>query len=401
MSTDGGQASVRLTPTWLLILISLPQSFGLNVMLPVLPLLMLDFGIGTAGAQMAISAFLYGSAAGQLLLGPVSDAVGRRPVLLGGLVLFGATTLVCALTDVPQVFMLARFVQGLGAVAGSAMARAMLRDGAGGAQAAAILSRVIVGMSFGPFLAPVLGGLVAAVWDWRVIFLAMGALNLAVLLVAWRACTETHRAETGGNGPVARLAANAMRLFALRSYRRAVLAQASAGAMYFIVVFGIGAIGAREFGLSSVEMGAYFLLNAAGTLTGASANGVLVVRFGVRRMGFAGLALCVAGAAATLAVGSAGPAAPWMVFAPLFVAQVGICVFLSNTIATSQEVSPDIAGAAAGIAGATQMAAGATAMVLSGLAFDLAGVTAPIVWVTVALVVLAAIGAGLTQHKAT
>jgi DHA1 family bicyclomycin/chloramphenicol resistance-like MFS transporter len=399
MTADAGRASVRRTPTWLLILISLPQSFGLNVMLPVLPLLMLDFGIGTAGAQMAISAFLYGSAVGQLLLGPVSDAVGRRPVLLGGLVLFGATTLVCALTDVAQVFMLGRFAQGLGAVAGSAMARAMLRDGAAGAQAAAILSRVIVGMSFGPFLAPVLGGLVAGAWGWRVIFLAMGALNLAVLLVAWRACTETHRAETGGASPVARLAANARRLFALRSYRRAVLAQACAGAMYFVVVFGIGAIGAQVFGLSVSQMGVYFLLNAAGTLTGASVNGALVVRFGMRRMGAAGLGLCVTGALGAMAVGMAGPAAPWMLFAPLFVAQVGICVFLSNAIANSQEVSPDIAGAAAGIAGATQMAAGATAMFLFGLVFDLAGVTAPVVWITAALVALAALGAGLQPGK--
>ncbi|MBL8671958.1 MAG: MFS transporter, partial [Alphaproteobacteria bacterium] len=173
----------RRPPLWLLIAITAIAPFALNVFVPSMPGLAAQFGAGPDEAQLTLTFFLVGVAVGQLACGPVSDRLGRRPVLLAGLALFTAATLLCLLAPTLPLLIAGRLLQALGACAGLVLGRAIVRDTVDPAHVAGALGILNGVMAAAPAIAPAIGGFLDTWQGWRASFLvllALGAILLAL-----------------------------------------------------------------------------------------------------------------------------------------------------------------------------------------------------------------------------
>jgi DHA1 family bicyclomycin/chloramphenicol resistance-like MFS transporter len=155
-----------LAMTVVLALLTALGPLSTDMYLPSLPAIRADLGATTGGTQLTLSVFLLGFAVGQFAYGPVSDRIGRRPVLLFGLALFTLASLACTVAPSIETLVAARFVQAVGASGPIVLGRAMVRDLYGGARAGRELSRMGTIMGVVPAAAPTLGGLLEEAFGW-------------------------------------------------------------------------------------------------------------------------------------------------------------------------------------------------------------------------------------------
>lgn len=179
-------------PMWLLIMISAVGPFSLNAFIPSLPRLAETFATDYGTAQLALTLFLVGIGVGQLIYGPLSDRYGRRPVLLAGLGLGFAGSIVCLLAPTIEVLLFGRVAQALGSCAGLVLARAMVRDLYSRDQSASTLGYVTMGMAMMPMVAPGIGGLLDQSYGWRASFWAMIAFGGFAFFAARARAYETN-----------------------------------------------------------------------------------------------------------------------------------------------------------------------------------------------------------------
>lgn len=202
--------STGLSPGMLVVLGAL-SAFGplsTDMYLPGLPAMARDLGVSPSTAQLTLSGCLIGLAIGQLIAGPLSDALGRRKPLLLGLVAYVAASTLCAVSPGIAVLLAARFVQGLAGAAGIAIARAIVRDRFEGVAAARAYAMLMVVTGLGPIVAPIAGGLLLHVTDWRGIFVALAAIGALILVGAAVLIPETlsPQARHSGGLPTTRAA---------------------------------------------------------------------------------------------------------------------------------------------------------------------------------------------------
>lgn len=169
--------------------------FAIDMYLPAMPTIAADLGTTTAATQMTLMVFFLAFGLCQLIYGPVSDMTGRRPPLLFGLVLFGFASLACA--DAPSIewLILARFLQGVGASAVMVIPRAIIRDRYRGIEATRMMALVMLVISIGPMLAPLIGSLLIMAFGWRAVFLGILAAGLISLYLVIFVLKETHPVE--------------------------------------------------------------------------------------------------------------------------------------------------------------------------------------------------------------
>jgi DHA1 family bicyclomycin/chloramphenicol resistance-like MFS transporter len=173
-------------------------ALSIDMSLPAMPQMQRAFQAGTASVQLTLSLFLLGFAIGQLVCGPLSDRVGRRPVLLGGMALFTLAGLLCAVSTSLPMLVAFRCLQGMGASVGPVVARAMVRDCFDSRRGAAVLSQITQVMIIAPLVAPTLGGYLLVLLGWPAIFLALGGSGALLGLVSWRSLPETIGKGTPG-----------------------------------------------------------------------------------------------------------------------------------------------------------------------------------------------------------
>src|SRR5690349_20221872 len=178
--------TVRVPPGRVLALggLSALGPLSLDLYLPALPTLTADLGAGEAAGQLSLSLCMVGLAVGQLLVGPLTDRVGRRVPLLVGLAVFALSAGLCALTPSIGVLLALRLVAGLAGVAGIVIARAMVRDLYAGTQMARVIALITLVLGVAPIGAPLLGGLLLTVTSWRGVFVALAVLGHLVLVGA-------------------------------------------------------------------------------------------------------------------------------------------------------------------------------------------------------------------------
>jgi MFS transporter, DHA1 family, multidrug resistance protein len=355
--------------TQLVLLLGALSAFGpisMDTYLPGLPELADDLGASAAATQLTLTTCLIGLAVGQVIAGPVSDKLGRRRPLLGGLLLFTVASLLCAVAPDVWTLAAARLVQGAAGAAGIVIGRAVVRDLHEGSEMARFLALVLVVNGVAPIAAPIAGGQLLHVTDWRGIFVVLAGIG-AVLLV-WTAIVlrESLRPELRHGGGLAATLRVFARLLSDRRFLGYVLACGFAFAAMFAYIAGSPFVLQDLYGISEQSFSLVFGVNAAGIMSLSFLSGRIVERVGPATVFVGGLALQGVGAAALVAV-VAADAPLGLVLLCLFcvVASIGLVFPSATTLALADH--PDAAGSASGLLGVCQYLFGALAAPLVGL----------------------------------
>jgi DHA1 family bicyclomycin/chloramphenicol resistance-like MFS transporter len=349
------------------LLIALP-ALGTDLFVPALPALTEALGAEVGAAQLTMTLYFIGLAAGQLLWGPLSDRYGRKPVLVSGLAVMLAASGAALLAESLAAVIAARLAQGLGMSSGALIGRTIVRDLHSHEQAARMLASMTIVFSVVPMAAPVAGALLAGSAGWPSVFAAMAAVAFALLL-SLALLRETAPAERRSVRP----AALARTFAAILGDRRFL----SPFALVFCAHMGILAWVSnsaftlvRGLGVTTVAYGLMFALVMLGQISGAWASSRLVLRLGIPRLLRLGaLLMLVSGlAAAALAWGGAGH---WLaVVLPFMVLLFGTALIVPNATAAALTPFPASAGAASSVIGALGFTVGAVISTLLGAAFD-------------------------------
>lgn len=168
---------------WFIIVLIATTEMATDIFVPSLPQISLFFGVSEAMVQLTISLNLVGIAISGLIYGPMSDVYGRRPVILFGLTLFGVASFLCCFTTNIYTLILIRFLQGVGAGVSLVVGLASICDAYSSAHCAKILSRLGMVVALSPGLAPILGGIIAASYDWHMVFWVVTATAFIILVI--------------------------------------------------------------------------------------------------------------------------------------------------------------------------------------------------------------------------
>ena len=334
--------------------------------LPALPAIARALHTDSAGVQLTLSVYLLGFGAGQLLVGPLSDRFGRRPVMLWGMLVFLLSTFVCVFAESLAVLVGARLLQALGACAGPVLGRAVVRDLYGPAESARMLSHVSTATALAPLLAPLLGGWLTAAWGWRATFVALTAYAVMLMLAVWLLLQETNRHPDPHAMRPARMWANYRTLLADPVYRSALLIGCGAFAALFAFISGSPFVFIEHFGMSPQQMGLAFGLNVTGFMLGSTLSARLSRRIGPARLIRHGVWLGAACGVLLATLALLGPHHPAAVMVPMWGVAAAIGLILPNATALGLAGYPKMAGAAASLMGFVQMGLGAGAGMLVG-----------------------------------
>lgn len=316
---------------------------------------------------LALSLFVAAFGLGQLLLGPLSDRLGRRPVLLAGLSLYLLATLGMLLAPDIQVLIGMRVLQGLGACAALVLARAIVRD-VWQEQAGPTLALTVLGMFAAIVLSPVIGGLLTQYGGWRAPLLAtlgLGGLALLSTLFSYR---ETHLQPDPQAGRLRGLLASYLQV--LPSCRALALTIACTYGAMFVVVAGSSSVYIGLLGLSAAQYGLTFALIVSGLLGGALFTLRNVQRLGPLRVVGIGVGLVLVGALLTLLIYLAFGLSLLGLSLPQVLVTLGGGMLLPAAVAGAVIPNPQRAGLAAGLMGFSQMAGATLAGLLLGALQD-------------------------------
>lgn len=319
-----------------------------------------------SAVQLSLTAFLVGLAAGQLLLGPVSDNLGRRRVLLAGSTLFVVFSLVCAAAPTVELLNAARLLEGITGAAGMVVARAVITDWFDGTDAARQFSLLAAITSVAPVLAPTLGGAVLSVASWRVVFAVLAGFGILLLLGVLGWVPESlppHRRRSGGVSATFKAMGGLLGRRPLVGY---VLTLSLVSAALFAYISGSPFVFQGIYGLSATSYSLVFGVNALGIMASGIAFGRLAKRVRINTLLVFGVALTVAAATALvalLATTGGSFAATWVC---LFLLVLGVGHTFPATMTIAQAVGKDVPGTTSALLGGGQFILGALAAPLVG-----------------------------------
>lgn len=343
---------------------------SIDMYLPSLPALAAAFGTSAAAAQSTLTSFMCGFSVGMLLYGPLSDAYGRRPVLLGGIALYTVASIVCAAALSIDALIFVRFLQALGAGAASVLARAIARDAHEATDAARVLSMLSIVTSIGPLLAPLIGGQLLLLGGWRVVFMALTLFGAVCAVTAFLRVPETWPREKRASSALGASFAAYGRLLSDPVTWGHMLCGGMAFASMFAYITATPFVYIDYFHVKPQHYGLLFGLNIVGIISGNVLNTRLVGRMGSLRMISGASFVSVVAALSVALVCLTGWGGLWSIVVCLFFV-VGVVGLLSANCTTDlMHRYPHNAGAAAALFGAVQLALGAAASLAVGLFHD-------------------------------
>jgi DHA1 family bicyclomycin/chloramphenicol resistance-like MFS transporter len=342
----------------LLIAVSAVSPLGINMYLPSMPGMARALGVDFTTIQLTLSLYLGAMAVGQLVIGPLSDRPGRRPVLLTGLLVFVVGSVICLSAQSIGVLIFGRIVQAIGGCAGITLSRAIVRDLYGRNQVASMIAYVTMGMAVAPMIAPTIGGVLETFFGWRASFaFLIGFGGLALVFAYWR-LRETNHSRASGES-ARELLRGYGSLFRSRQFWGYTLVTSFVSAMFFAFLAGAPYVMIELLGRSPAEYGFYFAMVPTGYILGNFATGRIAGRMGPNRMILAGTFLSLVSIAAMAALIASGFLSPVALFGPMLFIGVANGLVLPSGIAGAVSVRSDLAGAAAGLSGSFQIGFGA------------------------------------------
>lgn len=339
--------------------------FSMSVHIPALPGMADDLGASQAAVQLTLTACVIGLAFGQLLAGPVTDALGRRLPLAAALAVYTAASLACAFAPTIPVLVGLRVLQGLSAAFGMVIARAVLRDVATGPTLVRHLARMAIVTGLAPIIAPNLGGLLLRVTDWRGIFAVLALIGVILALGTAVLLRETLPGPRRRRPGARSVATGYGRLAADPLFLAPALVGGLAYAAMFSYVSSSSFVFTGAYGMSITVFSVMFGLNGAGFVFGAQICAAFSARWGVRRVMRAALASALLGALALVGLASAGTVIGVVIALSWVVTSIGGAMTLAAGAA--MDAHHGRAGAASGMFGFTQFAIGGSVGTFSGV----------------------------------
>jgi DHA1 family bicyclomycin/chloramphenicol resistance-like MFS transporter len=338
----------------------------IDTYLPAMPTIADELGATESQVQGTLTGILLGMGLGQLLVGPLADAVGRRAPLIAGLGLHVVASLFCAWAPTVELLTAGRVLQGLGNAAVSVVAMATVRDLFTGSAAATLLSRLMLVMGIAPIIAPTIGGFVLGHTSWRGVFVLVSIAGAALAVVAMLALRETlppERRRRLRPGAVLRTYGSLLRD---RTFVGLVLISGLMFATLFSYIGGSSFVLQEIYGLSVAQFGLAFGLNSLGFLTGSQLNPFLLRRLTPRDVVRAGVAIGSVSSVVLLAAAVTGLGGLPLVLGALWFLLFSCGLTLPNTPALALTRHGEAAGTAAALLGASQFVIGGAAAPLIG-----------------------------------
>lgn len=368
-----------------LVLMTGMAAMTMNMFLPSLPAMTAYFDTDYGIMQLSVALFLAVNAALQLIVGPLSDRFGRRPVLLAGFVLFLVATVGCIYAPTVEVFLLFRMGQAASVVA-MVLSRVVVRDMVPQDQAASMIGYVTMGMAVVPMVSPALGGWLDEQFGWQATFwflLATGALT------TWLIWSDL--GETSPSRPTSFMAQvrDYPKLLTSQRFWGYCLAAAFASGAFFAYLGGAPFIGTQVFDLQPSALGFFFGAPALGYMVGNFISGRYSMRFGINRMILCGGLISTLGVSLSLLVSIAGLGNVMTFFGFMTFVGLGNGLVMPNASSGMLSVRPQLAGTASGLGGAIMIGGGAVLSALAGVLLVPGRGPYPLLWIMLAVSTLA------------
>lgn len=304
--------------------------------------------------NLSIAGYLAISAVLQIIMGPLSDRWGRRPILLAGMVIFAVASVGALLAQNVLVFLGFRMLQSA-VIAGMALSRAVIRDMAPPQEAARMMGYVAMVMALAPMLGPVFGGMIDQAFGWRVTFLVFAVLGVVVFVMAWVDLGETN---TQTSETFLKQFKTYPELFGSGLFWGHVACQSCSVGAFYVFLAGAPLVGEVTFGLTPTQVGIGMGAITGGFVVGNFFTGRYALRFSLGTMMVAGRTITVIGVGAGLLLMSLGFMHPVILFGSVVFIGVGNGLTLPASNSGAMSVRPDLAGSASGLSGAAVVAAG-------------------------------------------
>ncbi|WP_416964676.1 multidrug effflux MFS transporter [Streptomyces sp. Agncl-13] len=365
---------------------------SMDMYLPALPAVTRALHAPAATVQLTLTACLAGMALGQLVVGPMSDRWGRRRPLLTGLAVYVVATALCAIAPNVESLVAFRLVQGLAGAAGIVIARAVVRDLYDGVAMARFFSTLMLVSGVAPVVAPLVGGQILRVTDWRGVFVILTFVGAALAVLVWTRLPETLAPEDRHGGGTAEALRSMRTLLADLPFTGYMLTGGFAFAALFAYISASPFVVQEIYGASPQTFSLLFGINSVGLVAVGQINGKLLVgRVSMDKVLGAGLAVVVLAATALLlmATGTFGDVGLAPVAAGLFVLMSAMGVTLPNAQTLALMRTRHSAGSASALLGTSSFLIGAVASPLVGIAGEHTAVPMAVVQLVAALVAVA------------
>ncbi|MFF3242370.1 multidrug effflux MFS transporter [Streptomyces sp. NPDC002870] len=361
---------------------------SIDMYLPALPAVTESLGSPAATVQLTLTACLAGMALGQLVVGPMSDRWGRRRPLLIGMMVYVAATAICALAPTAELLIGFRLLQGLAGAAGIVIARAVVRDLYDGVEMARFFSTLMLISGVAPIIAPLIGGQVLRITDWRGIFVVLTVVGIVLTLVAAKWLHETLPPEKRHSGGVGEALRTMRGLLSDRVFTGYTLTGGLSFAALFAYISASPFVVQEIYGASPQTFSLLFGVNSVGLIAVGQINGkMLVGRVSLdKALGFGlGVITLAATALLLMTAGVFGKVGLLPVAAGLFVLMSAMGLAMPNTNALALMRTRHAAGSASALIGTSSFLIGAVASPLVGIAGEATAVPMAVVQLTCAL----------------
>ncbi|MGK9063749.1 multidrug effflux MFS transporter [Stutzerimonas chloritidismutans] len=302
--------------------------------------------------EMSLSVFFLGLCVGQLVFGPLIDRYGRKGPLLAGAGLFCLATVLLLLTDSATVFISLRFVQALGACGGMVVGRAVVSDLYQGTAAARTMTLLIMLMTLGPVVSPLVGGVLVTQLGWKAVFVTMLAIGALALVLAFTLLPETLPASKRLKTPLYRVFGDYWTLLSSRQFLVPALVSALVQAAMFSFITASSSVFQGVFGLGEIEYGIAFGFVALGLVVASLVNNRLLVRLAVKTIISVALPLFVAISIVLLLV--SGSREFWVQIIPLWFSIAMVGLLSANGTSIAMEAARGQSGVGSALVGAMQ-----------------------------------------------
>lgn len=333
--------------------------FAVDMYLPAFGAIESEFGVLPIAMQQTLSAYMIAYAFMMLWHGALADALGRRPVVLGGLVIFAVGTLGCAIAGNIESLWLFRVLQGLSAGGGVVVGRAIIRDRYHGAEAQRMMSHVTLVFGIGPAIAPIVGGILLNVMGWRWIFWFLLAYTLVMLVVCARLLPETlPRAQRQPLHPLA-LWRNYRAVLGRAAFLLLALVTSLSFCGWFLYIASAPRFLSNLLGVSTMGFGWLFVPMVTGIMLGAFMSGRVAGRLSPRRTVSIGFGIMTFAALANVVVCHTLPSSVLWNIAPILACTLGWALAMPSITLTMLDLFPTMRGMTASLQGFAQFALGA------------------------------------------